>query len=722
MTQETPAANPLAPMTTRWLLAFSACAGLGVGTGASLAVSRKSPPTAHAETVVAKAEARAEARAPVAPAPEVVSPTAPPTAELDAVIAALRAAHGRLHAGDPPDLGATGGAIPSALDEVFERQKAMRRFATEFYAEFGPGRFVRGGALTPLGAAVLDWVRAVEDHAIDSEPYDLPGLEDRLKGLGVPSKSATQPNDSAAVDTVRALLQGAGFDDAAARARLAALPALPTVAQVSATVASLSADRPPTAADAPHDATVFRAFLQLVLDSRFVRRAGPVSLRTAEAVFDKQKKELFEFIRQMMDASHDQGLSKLDPPHPQYARMVEVLAEYRQILKKGGCEKLPSSWRFRPGAKGKEVEKLQQRLACQGFFNAPVNGQFDDVTIAAVKDFQAHHDLPEEGNVLEDTMETLNVSIERRVKQIGLVLQRMRESDFEHMGEYFIRVNLPSFLLKVFEHGKVIKQHRVIVGTNKLDDDKVQLVQGHINRTKLFGTRLYEVIVNPTWILPKRVEEGELKSSIEKDADYLEKSNIKKVRLGSGDEVFIQGSGQGNVLGKVKFLLEATNAIYLHDTDKRHLFKKQRRDFSHGCMRVDQAIDFGKWLLTRDGFSQEEVDKAFSLRSLQQAFDLKKPVDLVTEYMTVDLTEAGRPVFYSDIYGYDSAYWNGNLPPTERLRWGHSKLRPRWVPMVDAATVDGWRAAGKSAPRNLGPDGKPKKESKGDDGPVDQGP
>jgi len=309
--------------------------------------------------------------------------------------------------------------------------------------------------------------------------------------------------------------------------------------------------------------------------------------------------------------------------------------------------------------------------------------------------------------------------MEYRVKEIALALQRMRESRFDRMGDYFIRVNIPSFMLRVWEHGEVIREQRVIVGTNKLDDDKVQLVQGHINRTKIFGTRLYQVIVNPTWILPKRVEEGELASNVEKDGDYLAKSNIKKVKLGSGEEVFVQGSGKGNVLGKVKFLLEESNAIYLHDTDKRHLFKKQRRDFSHGCMRVHEAIEFGKWLLVKDGYSQEEVDKSFG-SMVQKGFDMHTPVNLVTEYITVDLAADGKPVFYDDIYGYDEAYWADKLPPGEKTRWGSEILRPRWVPKMEGETVEGWRKAGKSAPRNLGPDGKPKPVAK--DPEVDDGP
>ena len=478
-----------------------------------------------------------------------------------------------------------------------------------------------------------------------------------------------------------------------------------------------------TGAGGEVDAHLFKTYLDLVMDYRFLHKAGPFRVWDRADIYEREKKELKEFVAQMMGAPDaEAAMALLDPPHPQYLTMKAALAEYRKMAAADACPKLSPGWRFRAGSKGEEVKKLQQRLACEGYFAGEVDGKFEGATVEAVKVYQEHHDLPVEGNVLEDTMKSLQVPLERRVKQIELAMQRMREARFDRMGDFFIRVNIPSFRLKVFENGKVIREHKVIVGTNKLDDDKVQLVQGHINRTKLFGTRLYEVIVNPTWILPKRVEEGELKSSLEKDEAYLEKSNIKKVKLGSGTEVLVQGAGKGNVLGKVKFLLEETNAIYLHDTDKRQLFKKQRRDFSHGCMRVDQAVEFGKWLLTRDGFSTEEVDKAFAASSLQRGFDLKNPINTVTEYITVDLAEDGKPIFYEDIYGYDSAYWNDKLPPGEKTRWGSPILRPRWVPVMEEATVDGWRKSGKAAPRNLGPDGKPKKEEPKKDADIDEGP
>jgi len=229
------------------------------------------------------------------------------------------------------------------------------------------------------------------------------------------------------------------------------------------------------------------------------------------------------------------------------------------------------------------------------------------------------------------------------------------------------------------------------------------LVQGHLNRTKLFTTELYKVIVNPAWILPERVAKGELVGKLQEDPDYLEKHNIRRRTLPNGREVLIQGFGAGNVLGRVKFLLRRSNAIFLHDTDKPLLFRERRRDFSHGCVRVHKAVNFAHWILLRDGYEQEEIDRAFALEETQRGMDLRQPISLMTEYITVDVDEAGLPVFLTDIYGYDRAYREGNLPPVSEVRWGDFRLRPNWVPQVPEAVVSRWRRAGKAAPRNYDP-------------------
>ncbi|MCC6620257.1 MAG: L,D-transpeptidase family protein [Deltaproteobacteria bacterium] len=724
-------------------LSLAAAAGSGLGVGIALflligpGAGKASPDRAveaHSSTVAAPprgappappTSARPEAAAVPSPPPVVAASARPvtgdPTAESPsepgptptavaaarAFAAELEAAHARLH--QPAEDAPLEQAVTKALDDVFGKARADKRFAKELYAAYGPGRFVRGGRLTALGDGVLARVRELDGHAIDPTPYDAAELEALFADVPRAGDEATQAVGAAFAVAVGAL-ESPTFDRQAVEDRLAAVAGELDASVVGRAVTQVMAKKSDavTAADIPRDMRLLSAFVDLVIDMRFAQKAGPFHLRDKAAVYEKRKKELDAFVGQVLGAGQA-GLALLDPPHPQYARMREVYALYRGYEAAGACEKLPAAWRFRKGSKGKEVEKLQARLACEGYYQGPIDGVYDGPTTEAVLSYQRHHDLEETGQVLEETMTSLNVPIEQRRKQIALTLQRMREARFDRMGDLFLRVNLPAFTLRAYEKGQVVKEHKVIVGTNKLDDDKVELVQGHINRTKLLGSRLYEVIVNPTWILPKRVEAGELAAGLEKDPDHLTKSNIKKVKLGSGTEVYVQGAGKGNVLGKVKFLLEGTNAIYLHDTDKRHLFAKRRRDFSHGCMRVHEAIDFGRWILQRDGVPEAEIERAFK-SDVQRGFDLKQPWNFVTEYMTVDLAADGLPIFYSDIYGYDAAYFADQLPPLERIRWGHSRLRPRWVPLMDDEVVSQWRKEGKPAPRNLGPDGKPLKK------------
>ena len=178
-------------------------------------------------------------------------------------------------------------------------------------------------------------------------------------------------------------------------------------------------------------------------------------------------------------------------------------------------------------------------------------------------------------------------------------------------------------LLQVIEKGEVIKRHKTIVGTNRIDDDKVKLVQGHINRTDLFVTKLYEIISNPDWYIPKRVEAGEIKAKVAQDPDYLEKKGITTQKLPSGRVVYVQRAGSGNALGKVKFLLRKSQAIFLHDTDKKDLFKEERRDLSHGCIRVHKATQLAQFLLEKDGWDKKEVKRSLKAKTTQRGMKMK---------------------------------------------------------------------------------------------------
>jgi len=697
---------------------FLGVGAVGLVCGSLLAVAVGGGETTRAETTAPVAEGvttpeRAET-APVEPVKDDAGAVAAAEARrreltMTALMPVLESAHQRLHA--PGEAEAIAQATDDALKARFGEDEVRRGFVREVYETVGAGRFVRGGRLTKLGQVVVDRVRALKAHGIDPAPYDVAGLEAIVGELG-PAGADGEAGDGAEADgttqALTALLDASSWDAARVAERLAALETLPTAAEVNTLAERLRARgvggvvRP---GDIAADVRVADALLQLVLDFRFVKKAGPFELRRAETVLEKKREHraLMTAVTELIEAGAASAASHLDPPHPLYAKMVAAHERYLGYAEEG-CRSLPESWRFRPGAKSEEVKTLQKRLACEGYYDGPIDGVYEGLALAAVRKYQRLHDLPAEGNVFEETLSSMNVPMERRAAQIALALQRMRESPIDQMGEFFFRVNLPAFELQIFDKGEIIRRHKVIVGTNRLDDDKQKLVQGHLNRTQLFTTKLYEVVVHPAWILPARVEHGELKGKLAEDPDYLEKHNIKQVTLDSGKKVYIQGFGEGNVLGEVKFLLEKSNAIYLHDTDKRSLFKHRRRDFSHGCVRVEDAVELAHWILERDGFTEKEIKRAFKMEEYQRGFDLREKIDLITEYMSVDLTDDGEPIFYSDIYRYDRDYFRGELPPSVTARWGAAELRPHWVPRVSQETVDAWRAAGKPAPRDYDPD------------------
>jgi len=458
-------------------------------------------------------------------------------------------------------------------------------------------------------------------------------------------------------------------------------------------------------AAAKAEAALGTVLVRLVLEYRFVKRTGPFKrgLRPERKVVDHKESldQIFALAHEFATADSETAATALiDPPHPNYHPMIAALKRYRGFAAAGGCKAIDPSLKIRPKSKGRFVVQLQDRLKCEGLYSGPSDGAYDEDVLAAVQTYQRTHELEDEGFVFSGTIRSMNVSMARRVQQIELALQRLRESRVWEMNPYHLRVNIPAFTMVAVEPGAIIKRHKVIVGTNRLDDDKQALIQGHLNRTRLFTTRLYKVVINPAWMLPERVSKGEMVGKMEKDPQWLEKNNISLKTLPNGRSVYVQGFGPGNVLGKVKFLLEKSNAIFLHDTDKRLLFRKLRRDFSHGCVRVHEAVGFARWLLHKDGYEHPDISRGFKLEKTQRGMSLKEPVDLMTEYVTVDIDAAGRPTFLTDVYGYDKAYRAGKMPPRTKIRWGDPTLRPSWVPIVPKSKVDEWYQAGKPAPRN----------------------
>jgi murein L,D-transpeptidase YcbB/YkuD len=702
------------PRRGREALVGIAVAGMLLGALTAAVVHSGKQPAASAH---AASQAGATGPAGAANQPDDATPAARPALApaddpLLPLVLAIEAARAELNGAADAEDAAPDTAMAAAVKSAINKDEWLSDIRLTFLKHAGAGALVDASGPTALGRALLNRLATMGDHGLDPATYGLPGLAERVATFEqslAGSQVSAPPGSGAAGDVLVELLRAPRMHRERALEKLRAVGGSPTVAQVSAIAKALAESRSGpevSAAAAALDAELGRELLRHVLDFTLIRRAGPfrVTKNLADAAAKKKKRRLLlERLKTIAESEDPEGvLAALDPPHPFYGRLREVYAHYRQVEASGCFAVMPTTWRIRPGMEGVEVAKLQARLACEGYYRGPEDGRYGDALLAAVTDYQRHHELDAEGMVFEGTIRSMNVPMTRRLEQISLALQRWRESESRDLGEFYIRVNVPAFELQVVDNGVVTHRHRAIVGTNRLDDDKVKLVQGHINRTQLFTTTLYQVIANPSWILPERVEKGEMKTKLANDPDYLEKIGVVKHKLDSGREVLVQTGGAGNVLGKVKFLLSESNAIYLHDTDKREFFREMRRDFSHGCIRVQDPLDLAEMLLVRDGWDQKEVRRSLEART-QRGMDLKRPVPLVTEYMTVDVAEDGGAIFLTDIYGYDADFAEGNLPPKVQARWGSPILRPSWVPAVPSEVVEGWRRKGKPAPHSYDP-------------------
>ena len=416
------------------------------------------------------------------------------------------------------------------------------------------------------------------------------------------------------------------------------------------------------------DALLVQAYYQWTIDFSIDYRMHPfrsLGPRNRHRLPTEARDRL---LKTLSDTDDGEAFAKLlrsqVPQVPEYDQTREALDRYVRLMDAEEQEELRATQRLEKGDTGKAVKALQRRLAAEGFYDGAVDGDFGETLHEAVVHFQKNRQLVAGGVVGDDTVEILNIAFEWRVKQLITALGRWRESPIARGGEpeLYVRVNLPAFELEVIEGGKTTRVHRVIVGSNKRVKDPLNNdVVWHQRRTKIFDTKLNQVVLNPNWIVPELIRVEEISVKVQESPTYLEENNFKQI-----GELLVQGPGATNPLGTVKFSLESTDSIYLHDTDKRWLFNEVVRDFSHGCIRVDEPAKLAKFILSPQGVSDERIDSRIKEGATLNV-DVDSPIHTYVEYVTVGFSKLGETLFYRDLYSYDVAYWKKRTPITRKF-------------------------------------------------------
>ncbi|MGD1885998.1 MAG: murein L,D-transpeptidase [Cohaesibacteraceae bacterium] len=277
---------------------------------------------------------------------------------------------------------------------------------------------------------------------------------------------------------------------------------------------------------------------------------------------------------------------------------------------------------------------------------------FDEVLDAAVKEFQADHNLTADGIVGPATFAALNEQAGDLTPHIIANMERWRWLPRD-LGDFHVLANVPEFRLWVMDEGESIFTTRTVVGQNR-------------HSTAIFSDEMEYMAVNPYWNVPSSIARGELLPRVLQDQSYLTNRNYEVIYNGSvfdpaavnwevaaerGLPRIRQRPGSGNALGEIKFMFPNQHAIYFHDTPSRSLFGRDTRTFSHGCVRVQDPWAFAEALLENE--PDWDLARLQTLRGpREQNFNLTSHIPVHLTYFTARVADDGRLIMARDIYGH----------------------------------------------------------------------
>jgi murein L,D-transpeptidase YcbB/YkuD len=407
---------------------------------------------------------------------------------------------------------------------------------------------------------------------------------------------------------------------------------------------------------------------------------------TGDALVEARRRyAVLETLRPVFETP-DKARSVLEsviPPYRQYERLTKAFARYEAIVRDGGWPQLPdAAEELRAGDESEHVTTLKERLRIEGYWDGDDSETFTRELRRALIDYQATHQLWVNGWLTPQTMDSLNVPAIERWHQIRLSLQRWRESRIGP-DEYYVHVNVPDFHAEVWNHGTRDLRFKVVAGATKRKRDEKTGDVRYTHATPQFSATLEYVVFNPYWNVPPSIRKKELQPKLEENPDYYEEKNYEVVVDDNGYEFVRQKPGPENALGRVKFLFPNKHSVYLHDTPDKHLFDHPFRAYSHGCVRIQDPMNFAHYLLDLDGRLSDEERREEKLeewyaKESETWFKLRHPLPIHLEYFVVRVDDDGHANFLADLYRLDR-------PREETIRERVAELYPE---LVDDSQAD----------------------------------
>jgi murein L,D-transpeptidase YcbB/YkuD len=350
------------------------------------------------------------------------------------------------------------------------------------------------------------------------------------------------------------------------------------------------------------------------------------------------------------------ALDSYNPPHRLYRALKAKLAELRgqgngpliQIAD-GPVLKYTGSRSKKQSEAVMEDERVPQLRAKLGISENRDDTHYDATVAEAVRKFQASADLKPTGILDERTIRAINSpKHDRQIDTIIVNMERWRwlprDLGAPSVGDAYVILNIPDYTLKVMQNGQQVWTTRVVTG------------QPGVHATPLLTETMKFITVNPTWNVPPSIIYNEYLPALQQDPTVLERMGLRVEYASDGSIHISQPPGEKNALGRIRFNFPNKFLVYQHDTNERHLFAKEDRAFSHGCMRVQNPDQYASILLNitdpNGHYTPERIRSMYGQGEIDIKFPTPIPVNIT--YQTAFVDDSGVLQFRKDVYGRDA--------------------------------------------------------------------
>jgi len=353
------------------------------------------------------------------------------------------------------------------------------------------------------------------------------------------------------------------------------------------------------------------------------------------------------------------ALDSYNPPHKLYKELKAKLAELRGqgdgpviTISEGPALAYKAATKKQP-AVIPEDSRVPQLRAKLGVHENPDDTRYDDKVAAAVRKFQEGADLKPTGVLDDRTVRAINSP--KRDKIIDTVLVNMerwrwvpRQLGASSLKDAYVILNIPDFTLKVMQGGSQVWTTRVVTGK-----------PGN-HATPMLTETMKFITVNPTWNVPPSIIYNEYLPALQQDPTVLQRMGLRLERNRDGSIHISQPPGEANALGRIRFNFPNKFLVYQHDTPDKHLFAKEERAFSHGCMRVQNPDQYAATLLNitmpNASYTPEKIRSMYGRSEIDLKFPTPIPVNIT--YQTAFVDDHGKLQIRKDIYGRDATMIN----------------------------------------------------------------